>query len=154
MTEVNNSIDFIPMLEKFNIKLKPKGYSMYPLFVPERDEAVIAKADVSKLKRGDVVLYRRIDSSNILVLHRICKIRKGLFYMVGDNQSAIEGPIFPEQIKGILIGVIRNNKEFSVKNPTYKILSGLWLILRPVRKPISVTAAFFKKSVLRGKIKN
>ena len=74
--------------------------------------------------------------------------------MVGDNQSAIEGPIFPEQIKGILIGVIRNNKEFSVKNPTYKILSGLWLILRPVRKPISVTAAFFKKSVLRGKIKN
>ena len=74
--------------------------------------------------------------------------------MVGDNQSAIEGPIFPEQIKGILIGIIRNNKEFSVNNPTYKILSGLWLILRPVRKPISVTAAFFKRKLLRGKNKS
>ena len=46
--------------EGHSIQLKPKGYSMYPLFVPGRDEAVIAPVDEEMhLKRGDVVLYRR-----------------------------------------------------------------------------------------------
>lgn len=141
----NERVDIISMLDEFNIKIKPKGYSMYPLFVPGRDEAIIAKADISELSRGDVVLYRRTDGSNILVLHRIYKIRKGVFYMVGDNQTEIEGPILPDQIKGVLVGIVRKNKEFSVRNPFYRIVSGLWLLLRPVRKPISIVVSRIKK---------
>ena len=40
------------------IQLYPEGYSMYPMFVPGRDAAVIKKADVIKIRRADVVLYR------------------------------------------------------------------------------------------------
>ena len=40
------------------IQIYPEGYSMYPMFVPGRDAAVIKKADVKKIRRADVVLYR------------------------------------------------------------------------------------------------
>ena len=41
------------------IQMRPQGTSMYPMFVDPSDEAVIAPVDVNKLKRGDVVVYRR-----------------------------------------------------------------------------------------------
>ena len=68
----SNQIDMEQLLQDGNIlKLKPQGYSMYPLFIPKRDEAVIEPVDVNTLRRNDVVLYRR--DSGILVLHRILK---------------------------------------------------------------------------------
>lgn len=124
------------------LQLKPKGYSMYPLFVPERDEAVIAPLGGKRLKRGDVVLYRR--DGGILVLHRIWRRRGDSFYMVGDNQVEIEGPLRKEQIKGMLVGVVRKEKYFSVKNPAYRAAAGLWLLLRPLRRSLSKAAAGFK----------
>ena len=66
-------IDIEKLLADGNIiKIKPQGYSMYPLFIPGRDEACIEHVAFSSLKRDDVVLYRRDES--ILVLHRIWKI--------------------------------------------------------------------------------
>ena len=41
------------------IRIKPQGYSMYPLFVPGRDEALIQQVPISSLRRNDVILYRR-----------------------------------------------------------------------------------------------
>ena len=78
------------------VKLKPQGYSMYPLFLPGRDEAVIEHCVPSELHRGDVILYRRVQG--ILVLHRICRITRDGFYLVGDNQTEVEGPLSPELI--------------------------------------------------------
>jgi hypothetical protein len=137
------SIDIIPILEKNDIKIKPQGYSMYPLFVPGRDYAVITKANPDTLKRGDVVLYRRI--RGILVLHRIYRKNNNGFYMVGDNQTEIEGPLMAEQIKGLLIGIERNGHYFSVKNPIYRFLSSIWLFLRPIRHPLCVAVARVKR---------
>ncbi len=131
------------LLEGNVIQIRPQGYSMYPLFVPGRDEALIAPVDREALKRGDVVLYRR--EKSILVLHRIWKRRGDQLYLVGDNQRAVEGPLKPEQVKGILIGVIRNGVKFSVRHPVYVILSGIWLRLRPFRPVISHAAAAGKR---------
>jgi len=135
----------IQALKMGNIMIKPQGYSMYPLFVPGRDLAVITKAEPSNLKRGDVVLYRRWDASGILVLHRIARITKEGFFMVGDNQTKIEGPLKSEQIYGKLIEIVRKEKHISVNNLLYKALSWLWLCLRPVRRPISIAVATIKK---------
>lgn len=130
------------------IRLKPKGYSMYPLFVPGRDEAVIAPLDGKiRLKRGCVVLYRREGvKESVLVMHRICKCREGQFYLVGDNESRLEGPLPEGQIKGILVGIVRRGKYFSVKHPIYQLISGFWLALRPLRPILSKTAAAGKHS--------
>ena len=64
----SNQIDMEQLLQDGNIlKLKPQGYSMYPLFIPGRDEALIQQAALESLRKNDVVLYRRDHS--ILVPH-------------------------------------------------------------------------------------
>lgn len=147
----NKGIDIEALLaEGKSIRIHPQGYSMYPLFVPGRDEAVITPTGGRRLRRGDVVLYRR--EGSILVLHRIWKRREDSFYMVGDNQSEIEGPLKEEQIKGILYQVIRRGKSFSVRNPLYRLPAAVWLFLRPFRPFLSNIIAGMKK-ILKG-IKN
>lgn len=148
--KLDNNSKIILALQEGNVMIKPEGYSMYPLFVPRRDIAVITKADTATLKRGDVVLYRRWDASGILVLHRIVRITKEGFYMAGDNQTHIEGPLQAEQIHGKLIEIIRNGKSISVENVVYRVVSFIWLCLRPVRRPISVAVAFVKKKVFHS----
>lgn len=44
------------------------------------------------------------------MLHRIHHIKNGKYYMVGDNQTEIEGPLEPEQIKGKMTAFIKNGK--------------------------------------------
>lgn len=131
------------LAEGKNVQLHPDGYSMYPMFFPGRDEAVIAPVNTAKLKRGDVVLYRRDES--ILVLHRICRRKDNQFYMVGDNQVAVEGPLRSDQIKGILIAFIRNGKQISVNNPLYIVSSRIWLVLRPIRRIFQLIVAKLKR---------
>ena len=131
-----------------SIQIQPQGYSMYPLFVPGRDAAVIERTESAGVKRGDVVLYRR--EGGILVLHRVCRVRKDGFYMVGDNQSQVEGPLQGSQIKGILTGFVRKGKYRSVKNPVYRLASRLWLFLRPLRPGLSRAAAAVKRVFRRS----
>lgn len=130
------------------IQIKPQGYSMYPVLVPGRDEVVVASVQTAAcLKRGDVVLYRRFFSDgtkDILVLHRIWKVKDRGIYLVGDNQKEIEGPLKQEQILGIATEIIRKGKHISVKNPIYKLLTGFWLVLRPMRPFISKVVAKIK----------
>lgn len=126
------------------VQLKPIGYSMYPMFIPGRDEAIIERPELSKLKRGDVVLYRR--DSGKLVLHRIYRIKNGGFYLVGDNQKEVEGPLRGDRIKGVLTGFVRKGKKISANNPIYVLLSEIWLCLRPLRPAISKTVAALKRT--------
>lgn len=125
------------------IQIKPEGYSMYPMLVPKRDEAIIAPYKGQKLKRGDVILYRR--EGSILVLHRIYKVKKDGIYMVGDNQEVVEGPLPLSCVRGILVAFIRKGHEISVENIVYRFLFGVWLFLRPIRKYIKRPVAKVKK---------
>ena len=79
--------------------------------------------------------------------HFSVQITKEGFYMVGDNQTHIEGPLQAEQIHGKLIEIIRKGKSISVENIVYRVLSWIWLCLRPIRRPISVVIAFIKKKL-------
>ena len=138
-TDSSFTLDIEQLLKQGNvIRIKPQGTSMYPLFVPGRDEACIERTDFSSLKRGDVILY-----------HRIWKITGNSFYMVGDNQTEIEGPLRADQVRGKLIGVIRNGHFIDVHNPLYRILSGLWLWLRPLRPIAWKITALFRRLKLK-----
>lgn len=142
--EEKKNVNIEKLLSEGNtIQIKPRGYSMYPMFVPDRDEALIKKADIDNIKRGDVVLYRR--KGSILVLHRVYKKKNGMFYMVGDNQTQVEGPLKSEQVIGILTGFKRNGKYISTNSFFYKTTAWIWLLLRPVRRPFQLLAAWIKK---------
>lgn len=135
-------------LKNNDIKIKPQGYSMYPFIVPGRDSVVLTGIEnPESLRRGDVVLYRR--EEGILVLHRIWKVRKDGLYMVGDNQSDIEGPIKKEQVKALLVSIEKNGKYISSRNLWYQICSGIWLMLRPLRPVISRNIAGLKRKLLK-----
>lgn len=127
------------------IQIEPKGYSMYPLFVPGRDFAVISAIGNHRPKRGDVLLFRREDS--LLVLHRVCRVKSDGLYLVGDNQEEVEGPIKQEQVLGILVQMVRKGKHFSTHNIIYKCYARLWLFLRPVRPCIKKPVAKLKKII-------
>ena len=136
--------DLEQLLQEGNIiRLKPQGFSMYPLFIPGRDEALIQQVPVTSLKRNDVALYRR--NQGILVLHRIVRVTADGYYMTGDNQYEIEGPLRPEQFRGKLIAFVRNGKEISVRNPVYRFLSALWLLMLPVRPFCFRLTAFLRR---------
>ena len=140
----NSQTDLEQLLCDGNIiRIKPQGFSMYPLFIPGRDEALIQQVPVTSLKRNDVVLYRR--DQGILVLHRIVRAASEGYYMAGDNQYEIEGPLRPDQFRGKLIAFVRNGKEISVKNPLYRFLSSLWLLMLPVRPLCFKLTAFLRR---------
>lgn len=125
------------------VRIKPQGYSMYPLIVPGRDSVIIESTEADGLKRGDVALYRR--SSGILVIHRIFRHDADGFYFVGDNQTAVEGPIKAEQIIGVMTVLERNGRSISTDSIIYRAVCMIWLWMRPIRRQVSVTAAFLKK---------
>lgn len=129
------------------IQLFPQGYSMYPLLVPGRDEVILSPLPDRPLRRGDVALYRR--DEGILVLHRICRCKKDGYYMVGDNQVQMEGPLREDQMIGIMTGFVRKGKLFSTEDLWYRICSRIWLVMRPVRRCITVPGAKVKKIVRR-----
>lgn len=128
------------------IQIYPQGYSMYPFIDPRRDEVVLAGIEEgSALRRGDVVLYRR--ENGMLVLHRIYKIGQDGLYLLGDHQTAIEGPVRREQVKGKMTGMVRDGRYMDVGNPGYRMLSVVWLFLRPARRVIMVPAARLRRMV-------
>lgn len=128
-------IEEILIKNQKSVQLHPIGYSMYPLIVPERDEVIISPLK-KKIRRGDVLLFRR--KSGKLVLHRVIKVKESKLYFVGDNQTEIEGPIETSQVLGIMSSFIHKKTKYSVSNPLYFLSWQIWLILLPLRKPISL----------------
>lgn len=129
---------WIPIVVKMmesgkRVRIKPHGYSMYPFLRSDQDEVIIG-LPTKELKRGDVVLYRR--SNGLHVLHRIHHVDHQGYYMVGDSQVTIEGPLQRNQIIGIMEAFIRGNKTTYVTEKWYRFESGIWLIIRHIRHPI------------------
>ncbi|WP_418792217.1 S24/S26 family peptidase [Phosphitispora sp. TUW77] len=147
----------MPILaEGHTLRLPFEGLSMHPLLVGGRDEVIIAAASEKQLKRGDIVLYKRNDGTH--VLHRIHHIKNSMYYMVGDAQTWIEGPIREEQVLAFVTEIIRKGKTIPCSDCGYRLISGLWLLARPLRpqiiKNLSHLRFFLKPLVLlleRGK---
>ena len=125
-----------------SVQFPVSGWSMYP-FLSDQDMVTVYPLEEKQLKVNDVVLYRRINGP--LVLHRIIRITHNGYYMCGDNQSEIEGPLSEEQVFGILKDYSHNQRIINVSELPYRIKSSLWRILRPARPIISKTIHQLKK---------
>lgn len=114
-----------------NIRLSVSGHSMYPFLREGVDSVEFAQGSFKDVARGDIVLIKR--TSGYYVMHRILSKKEDCFFMVGDAQQWIEGPLYPEQIIAVVSAIWRKEKRIPCCNCWLRILAGLWLFLRPRR---------------------
>ncbi|MGE5417243.1 MAG: S24/S26 family peptidase [Acidobacteriota bacterium] len=107
------------------------GSSMYPFLRDGIDSVELVQGDFDDLSRGDIVMIRRLDGA--YVMHRIIKKNKDSFFMVGDAQEWLEGPITREQLVAVVTAIWRKERKISCSGIGWKLLSEIWLILRPCR---------------------
>ena len=129
-----SEVDFVPrMLELLaqgrQVKIKPEGVSMLPTLRPNQDIVILSPLP-EKLKKYDVVFYRRADGQ--FVLHRIVAVGER-YTCLGDNQFREEPGVEKEQMIAIMSGFIRNGKEHSVQELRYRIYCRLWCAMRKVK---------------------
>ncbi|MBQ7999732.1 MAG: S24/S26 family peptidase [Ruminococcus sp.] len=107
------------------------GGSMLPFLSAGRDYVYLEKPE-GKLRKGDLVLFRRTNGE--FVLHRIKRIKGDEFYLIGDRQYIVEGPVRGEQILAVAVGAKRKGKELTTKSPLWVFYSKVWIntvFLRP-----------------------
>lgn len=134
----NLSLALSLLSDNQTLEISPNGYSMCPFFLGGRDTVYITQPSFP-LKRGDIAVYKRnLAEDERYIIHRIHHLEQTttgtLYYMLGDNQIQIEGPINESQIHGIALQIKRKGKLIDCKtNHFYRFTSKLWLLIRPIR---------------------
>ena len=142
-----NIYEYMPILielinEGKDVNFLITGSSMAPFLCHKRDTIIISKP-IKPLKKGDMVFYIR--ESGQYVMHRIHHIDKnGMLYMVGDAQTEIEGPLYQNQVFGIIHKVIRKGKKMDHTNFWWHFFEKVWINIVPLRPYIIKIVSFFK----------
>ena len=141
--EVNNE-QYISMLRSLtedgkDVSLLISGSSMTPFLVHHRDYILFGKPQ-RKLRKGDMVFYQR--TNGYYIMHRIFRVRPEGYYIVGDAQTDIEGPIKREQIFGLIKKVQRKGKWIDEHNFWWKFFEKIWINIVPLRPYILKIAGF------------
>ena len=128
--------DWFAMLEPLlhdgcELKISPAGMSMYPFLVGGRDKVFLCAKQTRLPKRGDICLFSRDD--RLFILHRVHHINQYGYFMLGDAQTQIEGPIKEENIHAIASAVVWRGKKIPSRRFWLRCLVELWLWLRPIR---------------------
>ena len=113
------------------VSLLVSGSSMSPFLAHQRDYIYFKKPD-QELRKGDMVFYQR--RSGQFVMHRIWKVKNGQYYMVGDAQREIEGPLDREQIFAIITKVQRKGKWIEPGDFWWEFFEKVWINIVPVRR--------------------
>ena len=122
------------LIEEGNqVSLLISGSSMSPFLIHHRDTIYFKKPD-RELRVGDMVFYRR--GNGKYVMHRIRRIRPEGFYMIGDAQWEIEGPLQREQIFGLITAVERKGKLIQPGDFWWEFFAKVWLRIIPLRRLI------------------
>lgn len=106
------------------------GSSMAPFLCHQRDRIIFKKPD-RELKRGDMVFYQR--KSGQYVMHRIYKVKPEGYYMVGDAQTEIEGPLQREQIFALVTKVKRKGQLMEPGDFWWEFFEKVWIRIIPMR---------------------
>jgi hypothetical protein len=113
------------------VRITVTGMSMYPFLRGDKDSVMLADADFTCIKPGDIVLIQR--KNNQYVLHRVMKKTKEAVYLSGDAELWREGPIYPEQIIAKAEGVWRQEKYIEGTHKLLRVLVFMWRLAFPIR---------------------
>ncbi len=115
------------------VSMRIAGSSMSPFLCHNRDYIFFTKPD-RPLRRGDMVFYQR--GTGQYVMHRIWKQGSRGFYIVGDAQTVIEGPVREDQIFALIIKVQRKGKILQPGDFWWEFFEHVWIRIVPVRRII------------------
>ena len=102
------------------------GTSMMPLLKEGRDRVELKPYCHERLKKGDVVLYKKNDGT--LVLHRIIKTENREFFTVlGDHQFNNDERVNNNQIIAVACGFFIKGRYVTEKTRWYRMYKKIWL---------------------------
>ncbi len=116
------------------------GSSMAPFLCHNRDYIYFTKPD-REPRRGDMVFYQR--DSGQYVMHRVYKVKPDGFYMVGDGQTQIEGPLRRNQIFALIIQVKRKGKLICPGDFWWEFFEHVWIRIVPLRGAVTALYGIF-----------
>ena len=125
--------EYRQLLNDENITALPlviSGNSMSPFLVHGRDTVYLSRLD-RPAKRGDVLLYKR--ESGAYILHRVYKVGKDSYTMVGDAQTQLEQGIRQDQIIAIMTSALRKGKLQKKGSFWWEFFEKLWIRIIPLR---------------------
>ena len=130
-----NTVQYVSMLRSLveegrDVSLLISGSSMTPFLVHHRDTILFGKPD-RELRKGDMVFYQRLNGQ--FVMHRIWKVKPEGYYIVGDAQTEIEGPVKREQIFALVKKAQRKGKWIGPENIWWKFFEKVWINMVPIR---------------------
>lgn len=146
-----NTREYVGLLKQLveegeTVSIRIVGSSMSPFLIHDRD-LITFKAPERELKKGDMVFFQR--ESGQYVMHRIYAVKPDGYYMVGDAQAEIEGPIRREQIFAVIIKVRRKGKWMEPGDFWWNFFERVWINIIPFRKVVTVFYSLVYK--LRGR---
>ncbi|MBO5460569.1 MAG: S24/S26 family peptidase [Ruminococcus sp.] len=100
------------------------GNSMSPFLIHQRDSICFKKPD-RDLRRGDMVFYQRENGQ--FIMHRIFRVRPEGYYIVGDAQCEIEGPVKRKQIFALITKVQRKGKWIGPGEFWWEFFEHIWI---------------------------
>jgi len=117
------------------VSMTVAGGSMTPFLGDKRDTICFKKPD-RPLKTGDMVFYQR--QTGQYVMHRICKVKPEGYYIVGDAQTEIEGPVAENRIFALITRVRRKGKWIEPGDFWWDFFEKVWIRMIPLR-PAAMT---------------
>ena len=114
------------------VSLRIAGSSMSPFLAHGRDYIYFTKPD-RELREGDMVFYQRRNGQ--YVMHRIYKVKPDGYYIVGDAQTEIEGPVSRDQIFALITKVKRKDRIIQPGDFWWEFFEHVWIRMIPLRRP-------------------
>jgi hypothetical protein len=118
--------------QEVRVRITVTGMSMYPFLRGNKDSVELKKTNFTDIKKGDIVLICR--ECGDYILHRVVKKDSSCFFIMGDAQQWIEGPLYPEQLQAKVAAIWRGNTRIDGSNIMLKLLTEAWDGLLPFRR--------------------
>lgn len=118
--------------QEVRVRITVTGMSMYPFLRGNKDSVELVQTCFKDIKLGDIVLIRRDNGDYIL--HRVIKKDSSSFYIMGDAQKWMEGPLFPEQLQAKVSAIWRGAFRIEGSNFLLKLSTGIWCRLKQAKR--------------------
>ena len=129
------------------VRISPKGTSMMPLIREGIDEVELTGL-VKKPKKYDIIFYKR--KTGEFILHRIIKVKKNSYILMGDNQITLEKGICDDMILAVVSGIYRDKKYVDISDKEYIKYSKNQVKKQMIKRKTDILKSVIRK-IVRGR---